>query len=123
MQPNIFQVNIFFIINDINTSCHIYQIIIFLFILFRTYFVVAPRKIYPSQVIQVSVTILKLYHSHINVRASIRKEGEEYTSLYARFDRDSTRVVQMLVRKNSFLDVNKLSVCFRICSTSVVCNI
>lgn len=59
--------------------------------------IVAPRVIRPGQVVQVSITILKLYHTHINVRGSIRMGSEEFASFNERFTSPSTRTTQMQV--------------------------
>ena len=59
--------------------------------------IVAPRVIRPGQVVQVSITILKLYHSHINVRGSIRMGNEEFASFNERFTSPSIRTTQMQV--------------------------
>ena len=62
------------------------------------YMIVAPSRVYPDMVVQVSVTIFQLYQSHLNVRGSIRKEGEEYASFFTTFTQPSTRLLQMRVR-------------------------
>ena len=59
--------------------------------------IVAPRKVFPNMIVQVQVSILKLYHSHIVVHASIRKDGEEFAALTEKFDAKSTKVLQMKV--------------------------
>ena len=69
----------------------------FLFLL-RTYIIIAPARVYPNMVVQVSVTIFELYQSHMNVRGSIRKDGEEYASFITTFTEPSTRLMQMRVR-------------------------
>ncbi|KAI0217799.1 Alpha-2-macroglobulin-P [Lamellibrachia satsuma] len=66
-----------------------------------TYMIVAPRVIRPGQVVQVSITILKLYHTHINVRGSIRMGSEEFASFNERFTSPSTRTTQMQILKNA----------------------
>merc|ERR1712226_1316488 len=60
-----------------------------------TYMIIVPKRIYPNQVIQVHVSILKLYYSHINVRASIRTSGEELAYFIDTFTEPSTRLLQM----------------------------
>ena len=59
--------------------------------------VIAPRKIRPNQVIQVMASILKLEYQHINVRVSIVKDNQEYAETGLRFDRPSTRLMQLQV--------------------------
>ena len=59
--------------------------------------IVAPRVIRPGQVIQVSITILKLYYTHINVRGSIRSGDEEFASFNEKFTSPSVRTTQMQV--------------------------
>ncbi|KAK2182230.1 hypothetical protein NP493_362g02042 [Ridgeia piscesae] len=66
-----------------------------------TYMIVAPRVIRPGQVVQVSITILKLYHSHINVRGSIRMGNEEFASFNERFTSPSIRTTQMQILQNA----------------------
>ena len=70
----------------------------------RKYFIVAPSRVYPGMVIQVSVTVYRLYQDRVNVRGSIRRAGEEFASFFTTFHEPSTRLVQMKVRFNEKTD-------------------
>lgn len=59
--------------------------------------IIAPRKVYPNMVVQVQVSIFKLYYDHITIRASIRKDGEEHAAFLEKFDTPTTKVLQMKV--------------------------
>jgi hypothetical protein len=63
----------------------------------RTYFVVAPTRIYPNEEVQISVSILKLEYKSVLVRTSIQKGHKEYASASYTFDRVSTKLLQMKV--------------------------
>ena len=64
----------------------------------RTYFITGPRKVYPNQVVQLSVAVIKLYHSHMNVRAIIKKDDkEEIASAKQVYDRPAVLLFQMKV--------------------------
>ncbi|CAH1797576.1 unnamed protein product [Owenia fusiformis] len=65
------------------------------------YFIAAPRKVYPNEVVQVAVTILSMQYKYLNVRASIRKDQTEYTGQTMRFDRESTLFMQMQMPSNA----------------------
>ncbi len=60
--------------------------------------VIAPKRVRPNQVIQVFATILKLEYSHLNVRVSIVRDNIEYAGTVMRFDRPSSRIMQLQVR-------------------------
>ena len=85
------------------------------FISSSTYMILAPNRIYPNEVVQVSVSILRLYHHHLNVRASIRKDGEEHASFFETFTRPSTRLLQMKASK-----LTLLGVCLETCGIFLV---
>lgn len=62
--------------------------------------VMAPRRIRSEQVFQVFVTILKMEFGQkfINVRVSVIRDDREYASSIVRFERPSSRIMQMQVR-------------------------
>ncbi|CAH1779511.1 unnamed protein product [Owenia fusiformis] len=66
-----------------------------------SYMIIAPRRIYPYEVVQVSVSILDLRYKQIYVRCSIRKDRVEYAGITQRFDRVSTQMIQMLMPENA----------------------
>ena len=63
--------------------------------------IVAPKKVYPNMIVQVQVSIFKLYHKAITVRASIRKDGEEHAAFTETFDSPTTKMAQMRVSMNT----------------------
>lgn len=62
-----------------------------------TYLILAPKRIYPNQVMQISVSILRLYYSHLVVRGSVRQGTDEFATFTETFLNPSTRVVQMKI--------------------------
>ncbi len=58
---------------------------------------VAPRRIRPNEVVQLSVSVIKLYYRSINVRAVIRRDQEEIASVQHAFALPGTQLLQMLV--------------------------
>src|SRR6218665_1957010 len=64
---------------------------------YRSYFVVSPRKIRPNQVMQMSVSLLRLYYDNINFRAVIRRGQEEICSTSYLFTTTGTQLLQMWV--------------------------
>ncbi|KAK7498039.1 hypothetical protein BaRGS_00010627 [Batillaria attramentaria] len=67
------------------------------------YMVLVPRRIRPNQVIQAFISILRLeYDSEfVNVRLSIVKDNVEYTGASLRFDRPSSRLMQLQMPSNA----------------------
>ncbi|ESO98375.1 hypothetical protein LOTGIDRAFT_231429 [Lottia gigantea] len=65
------------------------------------YMVIAPRKVRPNQVVQIFTSILRLEYSHINVRISVVKDNVEYAGTLMKFDRPSSRIMQLLMPQNS----------------------
>ena len=60
---------------------------------------VAPQSVRPGMVYQMHLSVLTIQRSaSLNIRASIRRDGVEYTSLDEGFRYPSTRLVQMQVR-------------------------
>lgn len=70
-------------------------------ILFSIYMITAPRRIRAGQVFQVFATILRMeYHENaISVRVSIVESDKEYTSSILKFERPSSRLMQLQVGK------------------------
>ncbi|KAL8603129.1 hypothetical protein ACOMHN_059301 [Nucella lapillus] len=67
------------------------------------YMVLVPRRVRPNQVIQAFVTVLRMeYNSkYVNVRVSIVKGNVEYTGASLRFDRPSSRLMQLQMPSNA----------------------
>ncbi|KAK6185943.1 hypothetical protein SNE40_008070 [Patella caerulea] len=63
--------------------------------------VIVPRKIRPNQVIQIFASILKLEYSHVNVKVSIVKENVAYAGTSMKFDRASSRIMQLQMPQNA----------------------
>lgn len=63
--------------------------------------VLVPRRIRPNQVIQAFVSILRMEFDNefVNVRLSIVKDNVEYTGGSLRFDRPSSRLMQLQVQR------------------------
>ncbi|RUS75424.1 hypothetical protein EGW08_016803 [Elysia chlorotica] len=61
------------------------------------YMIITPRRIRPMQVFQVFVSILhmKTYQEHVYVHVSIIRDDEEYAGSVLRFDRPSSRIMQL----------------------------
>ncbi|GFS03943.1 CD109 antigen, partial [Elysia marginata] len=61
------------------------------------YMIIAPRRIRPQQVFQVFASILhmKKYQEYVHVHVSIIRDDEEYAGTVLRFDRPSTRIMQL----------------------------
>ena len=61
--------------------------------------IIAPRRIRPRQVFQVFASILhmKTYQEHVHVHVSIVRDDEEYAGTVLRFDRPSSRIMQLRV--------------------------
>ena len=61
--------------------------------------VLVPRRIRPNQVIQAFVSILRMEFDseYVNVRLSIVRDNVEYTGGSLRFDRPSSRLMQLQV--------------------------
>ena len=70
--------------------------------------IIAPNRVYPNEVVQISVSVFRLYFDSLTVRASIRREGFEYASFTEKFTIPTTKLVQMWV-----------SSLFSVCSTDV----
>ncbi|XP_046585013.1 LOW QUALITY PROTEIN: murinoglobulin-1-like [Haliotis rubra] len=65
------------------------------------YMILAPKRVRPNQVIQMFTTILKLEYTHVNVRISIVKENIEYTGTVMKFERPSSRIMQLQMPQNA----------------------
>ncbi|XP_005101040.1 CD109 antigen [Aplysia californica] len=68
------------------------------------YMVLAPRRIRPDQVFQVFATILQMEYGKdvpISVHVSVVKEDKEYASSVARFERPSSRIMQLQMPQNA----------------------
>ncbi|PVD21251.1 hypothetical protein C0Q70_19422 [Pomacea canaliculata] len=65
--------------------------------------VLVPRRIRPNQVIQAFVTILDMQYAndYVNVRISVVKDNVEYTGSSLRFDRASSRLLQLQMPSNA----------------------
>ena len=59
--------------------------------------IIAPNRVYPNEVVQISVSVFRLYFESLTVRASIRREGFEYASFTEKFTIPTTKLVQMWV--------------------------
>ena len=61
--------------------------------------IIAPRRIRPLQVFQVFASILhmKKYQEYVHVHVSIIRDDEEYAGTVLRFDRPSSRIMQLRV--------------------------
>ena len=59
--------------------------------------IIAPNRVYPNEVVQISVSVFRLYFDSLTVRASIRREGFEYASFTEKFTIPTTKLVQMWV--------------------------
>ena len=59
--------------------------------------IIAPNRVYPNEVLQISVSVFKLYFDSLTVRASVRREGFEYASFTESFTIPTTKLVQMWV--------------------------
>ncbi|CAD5111927.1 DgyrCDS1188 [Dimorphilus gyrociliatus] len=67
-----------------------------------TYMILAPRKVYPNEVVQVQVSIFKMYGKSITVRGNIRKNGaQEFARFKEVFEEEGTRLVQMKMPTNA----------------------
>lgn len=66
-----------------------------------TYLVVAPKRIRPSMVIQVFVTILRLEFEQVNVKISVVEGKEMYAGAELMFDRPGSRIMQMRMPGNA----------------------
>jgi len=62
-----------------------------------SYFVVAPQRIRPNQVMQISVSVMQMYTTGMEVRAIIRRDREELASALRKFDQPGTQLMQMRV--------------------------
>ena len=69
--------------------------------LFRTYFITAPNKIRPKQLIQVYVSVFKITHPYLIVTASIRQGSREMCSVQKTFFPGSSSLMQMQVRAST----------------------
>ncbi|XP_048253504.1 CD109 antigen-like [Haliotis rufescens] len=65
------------------------------------YMILAPKRVRPNQVIQIFATILKLEYTHVNIRISIVKENIEYAGTVMKFDRPSSRIMQLQMPQNA----------------------
>nr|UCK81479.1 macroglobulin-complement related protein-like 1 [Arenicola marina] len=66
-----------------------------------SYFIVAPVKIRPNQIWQMSVTMVNMYHDHVNVRAVIRGEDVEIASALHKFEIEGTQMFQLKIPENT----------------------
>lgn len=62
--------------------------------------IMAPRRIRAEQVFQVFATLLRMEFGQesINIRVSIVRDDREYASSVVKFERPSSRIVQLQVR-------------------------
>lgn len=81
----------------------------------RSYMVVAPEKIHPDQVVQMSVSILNLYYKLINVRIIIRRYQEEIARALHTFHMPGTAMVQLKVVVMPTLTHNGLFIEHKFC--------
>ncbi|CAG5133427.1 unnamed protein product, partial [Candidula unifasciata] len=67
------------------------------------YMIMAPRRIRAEQVFQVFATLLRMEFGQesINIRVSVVREDKEYASSIVRFDRPSSRIVQLQMPSNA----------------------
>lgn len=77
----------------------IMKLIIYLNFIFRTFMIVAPRRVRPDQTVQVFVSIFRHKYIYVTVTAYISKEGRQLTSTSGRFHPGSSRLIQMKVSK------------------------
>ena len=82
------------------------------FFFFSTYLVVAPKRIRPSMVIQVFVTILRLEFEQVNVKISVVEGKEMYAGAELMFDRPGSRIMQMRVRHLLFMHKEYILFCY-----------
>ncbi|XP_052062550.1 CD109 antigen-like [Mytilus californianus] len=66
-----------------------------------TFLVVAPKRIRPSMVIQVFVTILRLEYQQVNVKISVVEGKVMYAGSELMFDRPGSRIMQMRMPGNA----------------------
>ncbi|KAL4235441.1 endopeptidase inhibitor [Mactra antiquata] len=66
-----------------------------------TYIIMTPRRVRPSQVLQVFCTILRLEYGTINLRVSIIKDKTEFTEGVLKFEQPGSRILQMLMPANA----------------------
>ena len=64
----------------------------------RTYFITAPNRVRPGQVLQVFVSVFELTHPHLIVSAAVRREQHEVCSATKSFLPGSSSLMQMQVR-------------------------
>lgn len=84
----------------------------YIFFFSSTYLVVAPKRIRPSMVIQVFVTILRLEFEHVNVKISVVEGKEMYAGAELMFDRPGSRIMQMRVRHLLFMHKEYILFCY-----------
>ncbi|XP_055892053.1 C3 and PZP-like alpha-2-macroglobulin domain-containing protein 8 isoform X3 [Biomphalaria glabrata] len=67
------------------------------------YLVITPKKIRPNQVFQIFATILKMEYNQefVHVIVSIIKDNIEYANTALRFDRPSSRIMQLQMPSNA----------------------
>ncbi|CAL1532738.1 unnamed protein product [Lymnaea stagnalis] len=67
------------------------------------YLIIAPRKIRPNQVFQIFATILRMEYKQefVHVIVSIIKGDTEYANTALRFDRPSSRIMQLQMPSNA----------------------
>ena len=64
---------------------------------FRGYLVVCPRKIRPDQTFRIFVTIYKMYHKELDVKAVLSRNSVEYASSTVPFTREGTKQIELKV--------------------------
>lgn len=77
-----------------------------------TFLVIAPKRIRPSMVIQVFVTILRLEYNQVNVKISVVEGKEMYAGAELMFDRPGSRIMQMRVRHLLFMHKEYILFCY-----------
>ena len=64
---------------------------------FRGYLVVCPRKIRPDETFRIFVTIYKMYHKELDVKAVLSRNSVEYASATVPFTRKGTKQIELKV--------------------------
>ncbi len=60
--------------------------------------IIAPNRVRADQIVNVAVSVYRLYFSSLTIRAAIRREDFEYASVTEKFTIPSTKLLQMWVR-------------------------
>ena len=65
--------------------------------IFRGYLVVCPKKIRPDLTYRVFVTIYKMYHRELDVKAVLSRNSVEYASASVPFTNTGTKQLELKV--------------------------